>query len=65
VIWKTRNDRIFNNLVGNLDAVVDCIQCLSWQWFLNKVAANSYLLYEWVWNPGDCMDNTPNSPPKY
>jgi hypothetical protein len=55
VIWKTINDKIFNNLVGNVDAVVDCIQCLFWQWFLNKVAANSCLLYEWVTNPGHCM----------
>jgi hypothetical protein len=42
-------------LVGNVDAVVDCIQCLFWQWFLNKVAANSFLLYEWVAKTGHCM----------
>jgi hypothetical protein len=22
---------------------------------LNKVAKNSCLLYEWIWNPTDCM----------
>jgi hypothetical protein len=55
VIWKTRNDKIFNNVDGEVDVAVDCIQRLSWQWFLNKVAAHSCLLYEWVWNPGDCM----------
>jgi hypothetical protein len=45
VIWKSRNDRIFNNLVVNVD---DTVERLSWQWFLNKVAANSFLLYEWI-----------------
>jgi hypothetical protein len=55
VIWKTRNDRIFNNMVGNVDEALDCIQRLSWQWFLNKVARNSCLFYEWRWNPCECM----------
>jgi hypothetical protein len=55
VIWKTRNDRIFNNVVVSVEEVLDCIQRLTWQWFLNKVAMNSCLLYEWIWNPCDCM----------
>jgi hypothetical protein len=55
VIWKARNDRIFNSTNVNVDAAVDCIQRLSWQWFLNRVAANSCLLYEWIWHPGECM----------
>jgi hypothetical protein len=55
VIWKTRNDRIFKNTDASVDEVLDCIQRLSWQWFLNKGAMNSCLLYEWIWNPCDCM----------
>jgi hypothetical protein len=55
VVWKSRNDRIFNNVVVSVDDMVDSIQRMSWHWFLNKVAANSCLLYEWVWDPGDCM----------
>jgi hypothetical protein len=56
VIWKVRNDRVFNNVNGDVDGAVGCIQRLSWQWFLNRVAANSCLLYEWIWDPGDCMN---------
>jgi hypothetical protein len=56
VIWKVRNDRIFNNVTGDVEAAVECIQRLSWQWFLNRVAANSCLWYEWVWDPGICMN---------
>jgi hypothetical protein len=55
VIWKSRNDIIFNNLVVNVDDTVDSIQQLFWQWFLNKLAANSFLLYEWIWDPEDSM----------
>jgi hypothetical protein len=55
VIWKARNDKIFNNVEGDVDTVVDYLQRLTWHWFLNKVAVNSCLLYEWIWDPGDCM----------
>ncbi|KAK2426239.1 hypothetical protein P8452_40952 [Trifolium repens] len=55
VIWKTRNDQIFNNKVGNVEEALDSIQRLSWHWFLNKVASNPCLFYEWIWNPCDCM----------
>jgi hypothetical protein len=54
-IWKTRNDKIFNNVDGDVEVALECIQRISWQWFLNKVALNSCLLYEWIWDPGDCM----------
>jgi hypothetical protein len=55
VMWKMRNDLIFNNTAASVEVAVDGIQRLSWQWFLNKVAKNSCLLYEWIWNPTDCM----------
>ncbi|GAU48208.1 hypothetical protein TSUD_304880 [Trifolium subterraneum] len=55
VLWRTRNDRVFNNVDRSVDEVVDRIQHLSWQWYLHKTAKGSSLLYEWIWNPGDCM----------
>jgi hypothetical protein len=54
-MWRMRNDRIFNNKVTTTEEVVDYIQRISWQWYLNNVAKGSSLLYEWVWNPRDCM----------
>jgi hypothetical protein len=53
--WKFKNDRIFNNKVATVEDVVDLNQRLSWRWFLNSTAKSPCLLYEWVWNPGDCM----------
>ncbi|MCH81167.1 LINE-1 reverse transcriptase like, partial [Trifolium medium] len=55
VIWRVRNDRVFNNVNGAVEETVDKIQRMSWQWYLNKTTKGSSLLYEWVWNPGDCM----------
>jgi hypothetical protein len=54
-IWKVRNDWIFNNIIGEVDKAVEYIQRLSWLWFLNKVATNACILYEWIWHPGECM----------
>jgi hypothetical protein len=54
-VWKARNDRIFNNRLFEVVEVVELIQRLSWRWFLNSSALGSSLLYEWVWNPADCM----------
>ncbi|KAK2449803.1 hypothetical protein QL285_008959 [Trifolium repens] len=54
-MWKTRNDRIFNNILVDTRTVVDLIQRLSWQWFVSNTAKGPCLLYEWTWNPGDSM----------
>jgi hypothetical protein len=55
VVWKARNDRVFNNLVVDVPVAFDLVQRLSWNWFVNNTAKAPFLLYEWVWNPGDCM----------
>jgi hypothetical protein len=54
-MWKMRNDGIFNNKVPLVEEVVDNIQRISWHWYMNNVAKGPFLLYEWIWNPGDCM----------
>jgi hypothetical protein len=38
-----------------MEDVVGLIQRLSWRWFVNSTTKSLCLLYEWVWNPGDCM----------
>jgi hypothetical protein len=55
VIWKTRNDRIFNNKIASIADVIDSVKRLSWQWFIHKTAKGPCLLYEWGWSPEDCM----------
>jgi hypothetical protein len=49
VIWKIRNERAFNNIVGPVVAkALDQIQRLSWLWYLSKMANDSCLLYIWM-----------------
>jgi hypothetical protein len=55
VLWKVRNDRVFNNVVVDVPMIFDLVQRMSWNWFINKTAKAPFLLYEWVWDPGDCM----------
>jgi mannosylglycoprotein endo-beta-mannosidase len=55
VLWKVRNDRVFNNVVVDVPTIFDLVQRTSWNWYINKTAKAPFLLYEWVWNPGDCM----------
>jgi hypothetical protein len=54
-IWKARNDRVFNNVVFDASVVMDHLRRLSWNWFMNSTANTPCLLYEWEWEPGDCM----------
>ncbi|WJX73477.1 hypothetical protein P8452_57252 [Trifolium repens] len=53
VIWRSRNDWIFNNVPGSVEDAVDQIQRTSWHWYLSKTARDSCLLYEWIWDPGE------------
>jgi hypothetical protein len=54
-VWKARNDRIFNNVVFDASVVMNNAQRLSWHWFMNNTAKSPSLLYEWEWDPGECM----------
>jgi hypothetical protein len=55
VLWNARNDVVFNNALFDGPKVVDSIKRVSWQWFVNNTAKGPVLLYEWEWEPGDCM----------
>jgi hypothetical protein len=55
VMWKVRNDLIFNNVTVSTDEVIDRIKLLSWKWFVGRIAKGPFLLYEWHWDPLECM----------
>jgi hypothetical protein len=55
VLWSVRNDVVFNNGVVYGDEIADHIKMLSWKWFIARVSKGPILLYEWKWNPMDCM----------
>jgi hypothetical protein len=54
-IWKTRNNRIFNNGIVDAEEMLETMKRLFWQWFIGRMAKAPCLFYEWRWNPGDCF----------
>jgi hypothetical protein len=54
-IWKARNSSIFAN--GNFSprAIVEEIKIVSWKWCLARLKVIPFMLYEWLWDLGDCL----------
>jgi len=40
-LWKTRNDRIFNNLTRDVEEVVEKVKVLSWRWGLSRLQTSA------------------------
>jgi hypothetical protein len=57
LIWKARNDVIFNNLVKAAPECVEEIKVLSWKWSVHKLKISTCLYYEWIWDPGICFNH--------
>jgi hypothetical protein len=55
VIWKSRNNMIFNNKTFEILELVDDIKVLSWQWCLSRLNIETCLYFEWCWNPRFCL----------
>lgn len=46
VIWRERNDRIFNNKEKGVDEIVEEVKAMSWHWDLSKQKVASCLFYD-------------------
>jgi hypothetical protein len=55
VIWRARNDVIFNGILKDPLELVEEIKVLSWKWSVDCLKINPCLFYEWCWDPGDCF----------
>jgi hypothetical protein len=55
VVWRARNNWIFNNKIMGVEKLVDQIKVLSWQWSLSRLKIATCLFYEWCWNPRFCL----------
>jgi len=55
LIWKGRNDVIFNNRGVYVDEIVEEVKVHSWQWTLSRLKIPSCMYYEWCWNPWLCL----------
>jgi len=59
VVWKARNNMIFNDKVFEVEELVDQIKVLSWHWSLARLRIEPCLFYEWCWNPQFCLRISP------
>jgi len=55
VIWRARNNCIFNNVVSSTKEIFDEIKVLSWRWSLYRIKILSCLFYEWCRNSRFCL----------
>ncbi|MCH79823.1 LINE-1 reverse transcriptase like [Trifolium medium] len=55
LIWKARNDFIFNNVGTNSSELVEAIKVLSWKWSADRLKIPPCLYYEWTWDPSNCF----------
>jgi mannosylglycoprotein endo-beta-mannosidase len=55
LIWKGRNDVIFNNSVKTASDCVEENKVLTWKWSVHKLKISPCLYYEWIWDPGICF----------
>ena len=55
VLWKVRNDIIFNNKTYMVEEVVEEIKVLTWRWILSRTDLPVCLFFEWCWDPIWCL----------
>lgn len=55
VIWKARNECIFNNVIAGWVELVGEVKVLSWRWLLGRSNCAPCLFYEWIWCPRECL----------
>ena len=55
VIWKARNERIFNGVIVTWEEIVEEVKVMSWRWILGRTSTPVCMYYEWSWSPRDCL----------
>jgi hypothetical protein len=55
VIWRARNDRIFNDKHALWIELVEEVKVVSWRWVLGRFNVPACMFYEWCWCPRECL----------
>jgi hypothetical protein len=55
LVWRARNEKIFEAKLRTLEEIFEKIQLISWKWLLSKKANSPCLFYEWCVFPFDCI----------
>jgi hypothetical protein len=55
VLWNSRNDKVFNDAMVEVDVIVDEVIVLAWKWAMCKMCMPVCQFFEWRWNPLWCL----------
>ncbi|MCH90522.1 F-box family protein [Trifolium medium] len=56
-IWRARNNKVFNNMEMKPIDIIEEVKVTSWKWSLERLKISPCLFYEWVWEPGICINS--------
>jgi hypothetical protein len=54
-IWKSRNDKLFNNKDISMYHMIEEVKRLSWNWLKYKSNSMDYDIVHWYLNPRACL----------
>jgi hypothetical protein len=55
-IWRHRNKIVFEGGVSDLSSLIEVIKVSSWRWWIGRKDSPPCLLYEWLSEPGVCLN---------
>ena len=58
-LWKTQNEKVFNEANFEVDGVVEEVKVLAWKWAMCRMSIPVCLFFEWCWNPQWCLSRSP------
>lgn len=59
-LWKARNNKVFNDVNCEVDAIVEEVEVLAWKWVLGRMRIPVCMFFEWIWNSQWCLQRTPS-----
>jgi hypothetical protein len=58
-LWQSRNDKVFNDVNVEVEAIVEEVKVLAWKWVMCRMDLPVCLFFEWCWNPQWCLSRAP------
>jgi hypothetical protein len=59
-LWKARNDKVFNDVNIEVEAIVEEVKVMAWKWVMGRMHIPVSLYFEWIWNPHWCLRRSHN-----
>ncbi|CAJ2663797.1 unnamed protein product [Trifolium pratense] len=57
ILWRARNNKVFNNIAVEPVDIIDEVKVISWKWSVERLKIAPCLFYEWLWEPDICFNS--------